>query len=87
MTEDFSSKQQAAIRAYYAQREGPRVGENAKGEPLGQFDIFADPPRTGARDTIERYMTDLPKSIQMQMELERTRGPRTGVDVIVVSLK
>jgi len=68
----FTEKQKREIRTYYFQ-QAPRDGISAMGEPLSDFDLFAEPPRVGARDAIERWM-DLPEIIQMEMSSMENLG-------------
>ena len=80
MSERFSEEQQRAIRDHYLQNDsGARDGNNAMGEPLYKFDIFANPPRVGARNAIERWMSDLPEVMETEMNSE------SAIGVVIVS--
>ncbi len=78
MSEGFSEEQQRAIEEYYRQNySGARDGNNAAGEPLNKFDIFAEPPRVGARNAIERSISDLPEIMEAEMK------SKSSIEVIV----
>lgn len=73
MYERFSEEQREAIRKYYLQNySGARDGNNARGEPLNKFDIFAKPPRVGAKNAIERCMADLPEIVKAELKNKRS---------------
>lgn len=78
MSEQFSEAKQAAIRSYHNQQRGVVKGNNLQGEPLSSFDIFAETPRPGARNVIERWMVDLPQVTQMEM------SSQSGISVVIV---
>lgn len=71
MVKNLSLREKTAIETYYLQRNGPRDGINSEGEPLAVFDLFAETPRRGAKNPLERWMTDLPEVIQEQISAER----------------
>ena len=75
MSEKFSEEQQRAIKEYYFQNySGARDKNNALGEPLHEFNIFAEPPRRGAKNAIERWMSDLPETMEAEMKSEGAIG-------------
>jgi len=75
MTERFSEEQQRAIKEYYLQNySGARDKNNALGEPLHEFNIFAKPPRRGAKNAMERWMSDLPQVMETEMKSEGDIG-------------
>lgn len=71
MTERFSEEQQKAIKEYYLLNySGARDKNNALGEPLHEFNIFAEPPRRGAKNAMEKWMSDLPEIMEAEMKSE-----------------
>ena len=75
MSERFSEEQQRAIKEYYLQNHsGARGGNNALGEPLHEFNIFAEPPRRGAKNAMEKWMSDLPQVMETEMKSEGAIG-------------
>lgn len=73
MSEGLSEERIRAIREYFEATGPSRSGNNESGEPLSEFNVCAKPPRRGARNPIERWMLDLPKLVEGQMNWARKR--------------
>lgn len=67
MTEFTAKKKWGIEKYYFQQKRGSSEGVNAQGESLATFDLFAEPPRAGAKNAIERWMVDLPETVDMEM--------------------
>lgn len=74
MVERITAREKEKIKVCYSQQRGSSEGTNAQGEPLADFNLFAETPRAGARNAIERWMVDLPAIIRMGISSKRGLG-------------